>query len=196
MSRYLIIILFALSGYFMKLSDDFYDDYDNKVMASIIGILCAIVTGLLITNDVDAVYIFSAIIIGTLFSKKIDGIHHTITLLALICFVLMYGFKLNASLTAIPLVLCTVGAFIDEWGNDNPNLITNNFLKFFFDHRFTMKIIVLFLSIASLLNQVYHLDLGIFAGLSSMAIIYFLTFEIAYEFADMTSEKVNNLIGK
>ena len=193
---WLIIILFALSGYFMKLSDNFYDNYDNKVVASIIGILCAIVTGILITNNADAVYIFSAIIIGTFFSKKIEGIHHTITLIVLIIFVLIYGFKLNASLNVIPLVLCTAGAFIDEWTIDNPNLITNAFLKFFFNHGFAMKLVVLFLSITTLLNQLYALNIGVFAGLSSMAIIYFLTFELSYEFADVSSEKINNLISK
>lgn len=193
---WLILILFALSGYFMKLSDDFYDDYNNKIVASIIGIFCAIVTGILITNNVDAVYIFSAIIIGTIFSKKIDGIHHTITLLTLIGFVLIYGFKLSPSLTVTPLIICAMGAFIDEWGNDNPNLINNNFLKFFFDHRFTMKLVILFLSGASLLNQLYCLNIGLFAGLSYMAIVYFLAFELAYEFAGISSEKINNLISK
>lgn len=192
---WLILILFALSGYLMKLSDNFYDNYDNTILASIFGIFCAIVTGLLITNNIDAVYIFSAIIIGTLFSKKIDGIHHTLTLITLICFVLIYGFNLSVSLTVFPLILCTIGAFVDEWGNDNPNL-KNSFLKFFFDHRFTMKLIVLFLSIASLLNQLYNINTGMFSGLSFMAIIYFLAFEISYEVADVSSEKINNLISK
>ena len=193
---WLILILFILSGYFMKLSDNFYDDYDNKLLACINGVICAVVTGLLITNNTDAVYIFSAIVIGTLFSKKIDGIHHTITLITLIAFVLIYGFRLSVSLTVIPLILCTMGAFIDEIGNDNPNLINNRFLKFFFNHRFTMKIVVLCLSVANLLNQLYGVNMGVFSGLSSMAIVYFLGFEVAYEFADISSEKINNLISK
>lgn len=180
----------------MKLSDDLYDNYNKTGLASVIGIFCAITTGLLITNNVDAVYIFSAIIIGTLFSKKIDGIHHTITLIALIIFVVIFGFNLSVSLTVIPLVLCATGAFIDEWGNDNPKLITNKFLKFFFDYRFAMKLIVFFLAGASLLNQLYNINIGVFAGLSPMAIIYFLGFELAYELANVSSEKINNLISK
>ena len=58
---WLILILFSLSGYFMKLSDNLYDDYNKTWLACIAGIFCAIVTALLITNNVDAVYIFSAI---------------------------------------------------------------------------------------------------------------------------------------
>ncbi len=180
----------------MKLSDNLYDDYNKTTAACIMGILCAIVTGLLVTNNTDAVYIFSAIIIATFFSKKIDGIHHTITLLVFLIFILLYGFKLSATLTIIPLLLCATGAFIDEWGNDNPNLATNSFLKFFFDHRFAMKLIILFLSILTLLNQLYNINIGIFAGLSSMALIYFIGFEIFYELADISSKKINNLINK
>ena len=72
-------ILFVLSGFFMKLSDDSYDENKNLNFAIVFGILCAFTCALATLSNAGAAYIFFAILIGNLLVLKIDGIHHIIT---------------------------------------------------------------------------------------------------------------------
>ena len=52
------IPLYALSGFFMKISDDMHDKKNNMVLGILAGILCGLMLGYLVTISVDAAYIF------------------------------------------------------------------------------------------------------------------------------------------
>ncbi len=71
---------------------------------------------------------------------------------------------------------CILGAWIDELGNDNPKVYSKGkFFEYFFDYRFSMKVVILLLAI--------------FGYLQLISFVYFLLFEIFYEFARKLFEK-------
>ncbi|WP_054835728.1 hypothetical protein [Methanobrevibacter arboriphilus] len=92
MNYIVLAILYSVSGFLMKLSDDEYDEKSNKLIAVIIGIVCGITIAFLASNNIDASYIFIGILIGTALSFKIDGIHHIATLLVFLLLYLIWGY--------------------------------------------------------------------------------------------------------
>ena len=81
---------YILSGFFMKLSDDEYDEKSNKPIAIVLGIICGLFTALACSIDLDAACIFIAILIGNILAMKVDGIHHIATMASfLIAFILL-----------------------------------------------------------------------------------------------------------
>ena len=100
----LLALFYMFSGFLMKFSDDAYDERDDKKIASIIGIICGLCIGFLVINSVDAAYIFFAILLGTLFSKKIDGVHHILTLATFVLVAFIYGIPQISILT---LIICS-----------------------------------------------------------------------------------------
>lgn len=143
-----LALFYILSGFLMKFSDDAYDEMGDKKLASILGIICGICIGFLVVNSVDATYIFFAILLGTLFSKKIDGVHHIFTLATFVMVAFIYGVPQISILT---LIICSIAAFIDEIGNDNLKLIEkSHFLEVFFRYRFAMKITIFSLAVLGL----------------------------------------------
>ena len=84
MSEIILAILFLISGFFMKYSDDFFDEKNNLLFASILGLICGVACALATVSDVGATYVFIAILIGNLLALKIDGIHHILTLVIFI----------------------------------------------------------------------------------------------------------------
>lgn len=168
-----IPILYALSGFFMKLSDDIYDDKHNKILASVVGVLCGLVTGIVSGSNLDAAYIFLGILIGNLIAFKVDGIHHIITL---IVFLLVFYVFSIPSLNLILLAVIIVSALVDEIGNDNEKIYTySRFLMYFFDYRFTMKVVIFILALSGFLNI--------------WSFLFFICFEVSYEFARILFEK-------
>lgn len=171
----IIPISYALSGFFMKYSDDEYDENLNKKRAIFLGIICGIFTGLVSSLSSDAACIFIAILLGNLFAFKVDGIHHIACLATFLFVFLLLGIP---SLTVIPILLIIIGAFIDELGNDNELLYSKNkFFKYFFDYRFALKVVIFFLAI--------------FGFLQFESFIYFILFEISYEIAGLIFKKLN-----
>ena len=175
MSYIILGILFLLAGFFMKYSDDFYDENHNILFASIFGILCAIACGVATISNAGAAYIFLAILIGNLIALKVDGIHHAITLIVFVIVCLIGGIP---DLNLVVLLICIVAALSDEIGHETISKITDNgFLNLFFEYRFVMKIVIFALA---------------FGGAFSVAVfIYFIMFEIAYLFAGIIFEKLN-----
>ena len=171
----IIPISYAVSGFFMKYSDDEYDENLNKKNAIILGILCGIITGFVSSINSDAACIFIAILLGNLIAFKIDGIHH---LACLVTFILVFLFLGIPNLTFLPLIIIIIGAFLDEIGNDNKKLyLKSDFFKYFFDYRFTLKIVIFVLAILGVLRF--------------ESFIYFLLFEISYEIAGLVFKKLN-----
>ena len=164
---------YALSGFFMKFSDDEFDEKNNRNLAIFLGIICGIFAAYATVTSMDAAYIFIGILVGNLLAMKVDGVHHIATLLTFLIIVAICGIP---GINGFILLACLLGAWIDELGNDNPKVYSKGkFFEYFFDYRFSMKVVILLLAI--------------FGYLQLISFVYFLLFEIFYEFARKLFEK-------
>ncbi|AMK15154.1 hypothetical protein SAMN02910297_00946 [Methanobrevibacter olleyae] len=160
----------------MKLSDDEYDEKSNKILAIIIGIVCGLFTAYASSVDLDASCIFIAILIANILALKVDGIHHISTMASFLITFILLGFQSFTFSSIITIVICMIGAIIDEIGNDNDKIYKKSkVLEYFFDYRFALKVVILLLVFIGLLNI--------------LSFVYFLCFEIAYEIARILFEK-------
>ncbi len=172
--NYIILgILFLLSGFFMKFSDDAYDENQDLKLATIFGILCAIASGFAAVMDAGAAYVFIGIIVGNLIALKIDGIHHWITLILFIIICLIFGLP---ELSLAILLASVFGALADEVGHETiENFTQNKFLILFFEYRFVMKIVIFSLALCGFI--------------SFWTFIFFILFELSYLMAGLVFEK-------
>ena len=160
-------VLFVLSGFFMKLSDDASDIYSNKKLAIVTGIVCAVSSAIATIINDGAAYVFIAILIGNLIAFKVDGIHHVLTLLLFVAIVLIFGIP---ELSIAVLLLCIFSALLDEVGHEMIGNVTDNkYANLFFEYRFAMKIVILLLAVFNVFNF--------------LIFVFFILFEISYEFA-------------
>lgn len=167
-------ILFALSGFFMKFSDDAFDVSHNKKYAAVLGIVCAVTSAVATVSSVGGAYVFIGILIGNLLAFKVDGLHHLITLAVFIVLILIFGIP---SISIAILLICILAALADEVGHELVSKKTSNrFVNLFFEYRFTMKVVILLLAI--------------FGAFSIWIFVCFLLFEIAYELAGICYEKI------
>ena len=170
-----LALSYFFSGFFMKLSDDEYDEKSNKAIAIVLGIVCGLFTAYACSIDLDAACIFIAILVGNILALKVDGIHHIATMLSFIIAFLFLGLQSFTFLSIVTIIICMIGAIIDEIGNDNEKIYSKSkFLEYFFDYRFALKVVILLLVLIGLLNI--------------WSFIYFLCFEIAYEIARVLFE--------
>lgn len=159
----------------MKYSDDLFDVRHDIGWASLIGVLCGVASGFATVYNVDAAYIFIAILIGNLLAFKVDGIHHVITLIVFVLICLIFGIP---ELSLVVLLICILSALSDEVGHELISKVSDNkFLNLFFEYRFVMKIVILLLAISGIFN------IWIF--------VCFISFEIAYEIAGIVFENLN-----
>ena len=157
----------------MKISDDFFDEMNDLVFATILGVLCAIASAAATLYNFEAAYIFMAIPIGNLIALKIDGIHHVITLILYIVICLVFGLP---ELSLAVLLICVLSAVLDEIGHEKISEITEDrFLNLFFEYRFVMKISIFLLAACGVFN------IWIFAC--------FIMFELSYVAAGIVFEK-------
>ena len=175
MNYIILAILFILSGFFMKYSDDLYDVNHDQTISTILGIICAIASVAATIYNTDAAYIFISILIGNLIVLKVDGIHHIITLIVFTVVLLVAGIP---DLSLVILLICILGIISDEIGHELiPTRTENRFLNFFFEYRFVMKIVVFLLAICGVF------DIWIFAC--------FILFELSYVGAGIVFERFN-----
>lgn len=175
MSYIILALLFILSGFFMKYSDDLYDVRHNTVFSSVFGILCAAASAAACIYSADAAYIFIGILIGNLIALKVDGIHHIITLVVFIVALIGAGIP---DLSLIVLLICILAALGDEVGHELIGKLTENrFLNLFFEYRFVMKIVIFLLAVC-----------GVF---SIWIFVCFILFEISYLAAETFFESLN-----
>lgn len=176
MFNIVLALSYFLSGFFMKLSDDFYDEKSNVRKAIFLGIVCGLFTALACSIDLDAACIFLAILIGNILALKVDGIHHIATMASFIIAFILLGLPNFTFLSVITIIICMVGAMIDELGNDNEKIYEKGkFLETFFEYRCALKVVILLLVLFGLLNI--------------WSFIYFICFEFAYEIARFLFEK-------
>ena len=175
MNSIILAILFLLSGFFMKYSDDLFDVNHDVVMASAVGVLCGLASAFAAIGDVGAAYIFIAIPIGNLIALKVDGVHHIITLAVFIVICLIAGIP---EISLVVLLICILGTLADEVGHELISTVTDNvFLNLFFEYRFVLKIVILLLAICGAFNI--------------MIFVYFIIFEVAYLIGGIVFERLN-----
>lgn len=175
MNYIVLALLFILSGFFMKYSDDLFDVNHEKTLSTFLGVICAMASVAATLYSVDAAYIFISILIGNLIVLKVDGIHHIITLLVFLAVLLIVGIP---NLSLVILLICILGIIADEVGHEMiPDRSENSFLNFFFEYRFVMKIVVLLLAVCGVI------DIWIF--------VCFIFFEVSYVAAGIVFEKFN-----
>ncbi len=185
-------ILYALSGFFMKFSDDALDMENNTILGVIGGIICVVGIGYLSVNFTDAATIFLAILLGTLFSGKVDKVGHLVTLIIFLAILAVFGIP---EIGLIALAMCTIAAWLDEVGNDRESLKRVKIVETFFNYRCTLKITVLALSILGGLQMIYP-QMGMNSQLMGMNLfqpvtfIYFILFDLAYEMAGLKFNRI------
>lgn len=182
-------ISYSLSGFFMKISDEFMDEKDNLFLAIVTGLLCVIFALLVCRISSDAACIFLSILIGTALASKVDTINHILSAVIFAGLLIVLGFP---SFSWYALILCTIAAFIDEKGNDKSDEIESagrssdkRLLYMFFKYRYALKIMVFILSLMGLLKMLFG---GFLTGVycfSPLTIIYFYGFELSYEAANL-----------
>ena len=169
-----LAILFILSGFFMKLSDDEYDENNNLILATFFGVLCALTCAIASVSDAGAAYIFIAIAIGNLLAFKIDGIHHIVTLVIFVAICFTCGIP---QLSIIVLLILILAALSDEWGHELIyNYTENNLIILFFEYRFVMKIVIFVLALCG--------------AFSFWTFIFFILFEVSYTMVGVVFKKV------
>ena len=186
-------ICFALSGFFMKISDEASDEKNNMLMSIISGLLCGLFTVLVSTKNADATCIFLSILIGTVLAFKVDSLNHILSAILLIILLLLLGVP---SFNWICLLICIIAVFVDEKGNDNYDKkekegVALNFLDKLFKYRYTLKITVFILSIFGLLNYLIP-NLNLFS-FEPITIIYFYMFDLSYEFAEVSFNRIYDI---
>jgi hypothetical protein len=182
-------ILYSLSGFLMKLSDDAYDKKKNITIAVFAGIFCGLFIGYLAVTSADAACIFIAILIGTILSLKVDSLNHIAALLLFVLIIVYIGIP---SIGIVTLLFCSVAAFLDEIGNDNKWIKNKKLIKFF-EYRFTLKITVMIFALLGLLQNMF--PVLIIQGVQYFlfqTFIYFLLFDLFYELAGLKFDTIYN----
>jgi len=164
MDSLMIVAVFGMIGAGLKYIDEAFDEdiFDRRKAAALAPLLILLWTGISILDTTAATILFS-ILAGVLLTGKIDNTVFKLSALALLGALVF----INKLLIA-PLILLTLTGIIDELGNDYAD--THEMSKasrFFFLHRFSMK-----LGVATLCY------LGIFQLIYLAA---FLVFDTAYD---------------
>ncbi len=172
MSYVILAVLFFLSGFFMKLSDDACDVGGDKSLAIVFGVLCGVVSAFATVSSASAACIFIGILVGNLLAFKVDGIHHIITLILFVIISLILGIP---ELNLIILLFCIFAALLDEIGHELiSNLTSDKFLNYFFEYRCAMKVAIFLLAICGVFNIWFF--------------VLFILFEFAYLVAQSLSD--------
>jgi hypothetical protein len=183
-------ILYSLSGFLMKLSDDAYDRRKNIPIAVFAGIFCGLFIGYLAVTSADAACIFIAILIGTILSLKVDSLNH---IAALVLFVLIIVYIGIPTIGIITLLFCAIAAFLDEIGNDNKWIKNKKNVKKFFEYRFSLKITVMIFAVLGLLQNVFPaLKIPGVQYFLFQTFIYFILFDLFYELAGLKFDTIYN----
>ena len=187
---FLEALIYFLSGFLMKISDDFLDLKNNTPLAVISGVLSMVCIGYLAVTNSDATVIFLAILLGTLISGKVDRLGHLISLLIFLGILAMFGIP---SIGILSLAICTLAAWLDEIGNDSRVIKKSKFkgknlIEFFLQYRPALKITVFIFAVLGGLPIIYN-GLNFFQPIT---FIYFMMFDLAYEIAGSRFDTIYN----
>ena len=117
--NFIIFLLFSIAGFTLKIGDDLIDEYNKGLAANIPLIISAIMFGFLIRINEDTAAIITSIILGVLFSKKIDSYQFQIGVIISYSIPLIFGIQYVIQLVNIILILFifTTSAILDEFGD-------------------------------------------------------------------------------
>lgn len=162
----LVLLSFGVIGGGLKFIDEAFDE--NAFSRKFAFVMAALVTivwlGISIYDATSATILF-AILAGVLLSGKVDNPAFKMGALALLSLLFLSG---RLDIILLPFLILTLAGIIDEKGNDYvDSRKANKAVKFFFLHRFSMKLGVFALCFWSYLAWLY--------------LFTFMTFDIAYD---------------
>ncbi len=170
------ILLYSLSGLFMKVSDDAHDLKHDTLLGVVAAVICGIIIGYLAVTSAGAACIFLAILIGTVAAWKVDCLNHLLSLLIFMGIILIFSFP---TIGIVTLAVCAAAAFLDEIGNDSQWAAKRRYVKEFFQYRFALKIVILiFVALGLLYPGLGAYGVQFFTPITFVA---FLCFELSYE---------------
>jgi len=178
----IIIAGYLAVGLLMKFTDDILDNSvpgnSLSILTLITGVSYGAGMGILMSLDFYSVYIFGAIIIACLLTKKIDNRVHILALFTSLFIVftsdtaMAYLQDINWSI----FLFITVSAILDE----TRDIFKVNPLRKFFEERFGMRVALLALALTNLIGW--------------LAFIQLIAFDIAYVIAGRISPQLLNSI--
>lgn len=169
----MLAIMFAISAFFMKISDDIVDNgiKEGRIISSISGTIYGLIFGYLLIKSEYSAYVVASIVIGCLLAKKVDSLPHYIALAIIFFFTVVFGVP---QIDPFLLIVFSLAGFIDEYDRR----FKNSFLNFMFEYRFFLKAAFLFYSLIS----------GIYKPL-----FYIFVFDISYYLTQaFASKKIIN----
>lgn len=172
MNSIVIIIVFAVIGAGLKYIDTVFDEelLNKKIAIAIAPVIMLIWIWLSLYDTISATILF-AILFAVLLTGKVDNLVFFLSSVALVTI-----FGLFIDVLWIPLLILTIVGIIDEKGNDYADThTTTNICKFFFLHRFSMKMCMFCLCMFSIFPWVY--------------LIAFLAFDLSYEIVGCCGRK-------
>jgi hypothetical protein len=174
--QYLIIAAFAIIGAGLKYIDEAFDENAfNKKTAGLMALVLLVIWIGLSIFDTSSGTILLSILIGVLCAGKIDNSIFGVSTAAI-----FGSFMFIQRIPILPILLLSAFGLIDEKGNDYADSNDpNKFVKFFFLHRFTMKIGLFLLCLAGLFAYQY--------------LLAFLLFDISYDTVGLISERQKEL---
>ena len=186
------ILLYPLSGLFMKISDDAHDLRQNTVLGIVAAVFCGAFIGYLAVVSADAACIFLAVLFGTVAAWKVDCRNHLLSLIIFLGIILIMGFP---TVGIITLAACAVAAFLDEIGNDSKWVAKKKYLKEFFQYRFALKIAILIFTLLGLFASIYpQLQIAGVQYFAPLTFVYFLLFELSYELVGLKFDAIYEYI--
>jgi cell division protein FtsW (lipid II flippase) len=161
-----LVAIYALIGGGLKYIDDTFDEglHSRRVASAIAAVLVVLWIALSATDAYSAT-ILTAVLLGVLFSGKIDNRIFTASTALIVLTILFFA---RENLLLLPLAVLTIFGIIDEKGNDYVDANrAHRVVEFFFAHRFALKLALLAICVASLIPFAYF--------------VAFLCFDAAYD---------------
>lgn len=161
-----VVIVFSILGAGLKFIDDAFDEgvFSKKAAAILAPFLVVLWMGMSMADEASAVILFS-ILFAVLLTGKIDNIAFKSSALLLLLY-FAYSGAMGSMIMA--LAFLTLLGVLDEIGNDYVDKGgAGPIVEFLFLHRFSMKVGVLILCLASVFDWVY--------------LVAFLAFDVAYD---------------
>jgi hypothetical protein len=167
----LVVAAFAVIGGGLKYIDEAFDEgtFNKRIATVLASFLIVIWLGLSMLDPTSGT-ILLAVLLGVVFTGKIDNSVFEMSTATIFGALVLLGKFLIA-----PLLLLSATGIIDEKGNDyvDNSKSSNKFVKFFFLHRFTMKLGLLLVCLSGFFAIEYFIS--------------FLFFDIAYDSVGIVS---------
>ncbi|MHA1638507.1 MAG: hypothetical protein ACTSUO_02200 [Candidatus Thorarchaeota archaeon] len=145
----LYFLAYCLAGLTLKLGDDLLDKSNHPEHAWLPFLVSGLLFGFLMTVSEWDLVLFTAIIIGVLFSGKVNRKEFIIGFVAIVVVVAIIGLPEITDFLdwSTILIMLFMAAVLDEKGNDWSDKEASPTAARFFEYRFTLKVVALLLAI-------------------------------------------------